>query len=222
LLVHGPAAAAQVRKTFPTSARKITLIDHGHWVGYYADTVSRAAAREKLGLSEGDYVFLFLGLCKPYKNLEGLIAAFRRMPEGAKLVIAGRFQSRAYQAAIEAALAGLGRRVVFHPRYVADEELQIYLRACDAVVLPYTEILTSGSAMLALSFGKPVVAPAIGFLKDAVAADCGCLYEPSDADGLRQAMESAMARTFDQAAIIAHAKTHDWTKSAQAFLDGLA
>ena len=43
--------------------------------------------------------------------------------------------------------------------FVPDGEVQHYLLAADAVVLPFKEILTSGSAMLALSFGRPVVAP---------------------------------------------------------------
>ena len=44
-------------------------------------------------------------------------------------------------------------------RYISDEETQIYLRASDLVVLPYRDILNSGSALLALSFDRPVWLP---------------------------------------------------------------
>ena len=47
-------------------------------------------------------------------------------------------------------------------RYIPDAELQVWLRAADVVVLPFRDILTSGSAILALSFGRAVVAPALG------------------------------------------------------------
>jgi glycosyltransferase involved in cell wall biosynthesis len=39
-------------------------------------------------------------------------------------------------------------------------------RAADLVVLPYRETLNSGTAMLALSFDRPVLAPALGALSE--------------------------------------------------------
>jgi beta-1,4-mannosyltransferase len=40
------------------------------------------------------------------------------------------------------------------------------LRAADLVVLPYREILNSGSAILALSFARPVLVPAQGAMTE--------------------------------------------------------
>src|SRR5262249_6434345 len=83
----------------------------------------------------------------------------------ARLVIAG-----------EAATAELEREIVRaaedDPRVrlflqdVADEELQVFLNAADLVALPYQRILNSGSALLSLSFGRPVLAPAGGAMED--------------------------------------------------------
>lgn len=221
LPVHGRSAESIVLRAFPAARGRTVVIDHGHWIGYYPDTISRSEARKSLSLGEKCPVFLFMGTCKPYKNLEGLIDAFSRLPGAAKLVIAGRFQNPNYESAIRAAIATAPDRIRLHSGFVPDEDVQIFLRACDFVVMPYKEILTSGSAMLALSFGRPVVAPAIGFLKDVIEPGCGILYDTAERDGLPEAMGSAIVTKFDEAEIIAQAKSHDWKKSARIFAEAL-
>ena len=66
--------------------------------------------------------------------------------------------------------------------------MQMYLRAADAVVLPYKDVLTSGSAILAMTFGQPVIAPAIGCLPESLGAEGTILYDPSTPDGLERAL----------------------------------
>jgi len=48
--------------------------------------------------------------------------------------------------------------------FVNQNDIQKYLRAADLVILPYTQILNSGSAILALSFDRPILVPACGTL----------------------------------------------------------
>jgi beta-1,4-mannosyltransferase len=57
------------------------------------------------------------------------------------------------------------------------DRVQYFLRAADLVVLPYTEILNSGSALLALSFDRPILVPAIGAIPE--------LYELAGGDWVR-------------------------------------
>src|SRR5690606_10250440 len=47
-----------------------------------------------------------------------------------------------------------------------DEMVADFFAASDVVVLPFRNILNSGSLILALSFNRPVVAPAIGSLTE--------------------------------------------------------
>lgn len=219
--VHGSAAEADVLLEFPSLAGRTVLIQHGHFVGYYPDTLTRSAARAKLGLAENDFVFLFIGLCKPYKNLEFLISQFEQLPGNPVLLIAGKFQDPAYEAAIRAAISRSSGRIILHSGFVRNEDMQIYLRACNAVVTPYTEILSSGSAILALSFARPVIAPAIGALKDLIVEGCGVLYDPSKTGSLRESMRAAMDAKFDEAYITAEALKLDWRKTANIVVNGL-
>jgi len=219
--IHGPSAEGEVRRMFPAVAGRTILIDHGHYIGYYPNFITRSVARLKLGIADNDFVFLFIGLCKSYKNVEGLISAFEQLGGQPVLVIAGKFPNSKYEATIRAAVARSRARIILHPGFVPDEDIQTYLHACDIVTAPYKEVLTSGTAMLALSFGRPVIAPAVGFLKDAVTEGSGLLYDASQLDGLKHAMQSAMRAKFDESRIIEHAKAHDWRQSAQRMIEGL-
>lgn len=220
--VHGSSAEADVLREFPALAGRTVLIDHGHWIGHYPNTVAYSAARSQLGLTNSEFVFLFLGTCNPYKNLEGLIRAFEQLPGNPALIISGKFQDAAYEAEIRAAVNRSRGRIILHSGFVPDEDLQIYLRACNVVVTPYNDVLSSGSTILAMSFGRPVIAPAMGSLKDLVVERCGVLYDPSqESESLPEAMRTAMEANFDEAEIIAQALRLDWLKSAKIVVNSL-
>lgn len=222
VLVHGPSAARIVQDELGVPPRKLREIPHGHWIGYYPDAVTRDEARSRLGIDPAAYVYAFVGTCKPYKNLEELLRAFARQPADTLLLVVGNFQSPAYLARIRQLVAELGAdRVGLEPRFIDDAEMQLYHRAADAVVIPYREILTSGSAMLALSFGRPVVVPRLGALVDVVDESCGVLYDGDDDEGLPRALEDIRSRVYDDATIRRHAQRFRWEDSA-ALLASLA
>jgi len=109
-----------------------------------------------------------------------------------------------------------GGDIKVYPHFIEDGELADYLRAADVVVLPYRQITTSGSAVLALSYKKPVVAPNLGGLGEYVADECGVLYDPDDPDGLRQALLASMALDpqITEQRIAAKLKEWDWGRIA--------
>ena len=136
--------------------------------------------RERLGLPLGGFVFVCLGLLRPYKGLEELIPAFRGCRPRLRLLVAGRPPTTQPTSTGSAYLAGGDPRIILEPRFIPAEEVQVYLNAADAAVLPYRQITTSGAALLAFSFGLPVVAPAIGAFPNLVTAANGLLYAPGE------------------------------------------
>lgn len=58
-------------------------------------------------------------------------------------------------------------------------------------VLPFTAVLTSGSAIQALGFGKPLVVPRLGCLPELVAGGAGLLYDPAAEGALAGALTAA-------------------------------
>jgi beta-1,4-mannosyltransferase len=220
VFAHGTNAAAVIKGKFPQVRGKLVVIEHGNWIDHYPRTRSKLEARDKLGIKPSDYVFLFIGMCKEYKNVHGLIRTFSELSSESLLLIAGKFQSADYRHTIFA-LADGNARIKIYPYYIADEDLQDFLCACDCVVLPYQEILTSGAAMLALSFGRPVVSIRCGSLQDVVTEEVGVLFDPADPDGLAQALIEVRKRYFDEQRILAHARRFSWENSAQVFIKAL-
>ena len=168
---------------FPALARKPHfVVPHGHYRGCYANECSRTEARAGLGLPSDAPVVGFVGQIKPYKNVPALLRAFLD-PAGAtspaSLLIAGKPGDAALAAEL-ASLAAGRPHVALRFGHIADHEMQVMLNACDLAVFPYREILNSGSAILALSFNRPVLVPAKGAmaeLRNLVGAEWVMTYE---------------------------------------------
>jgi beta-1,4-mannosyltransferase len=155
------------------------VIPHGHYRQAYPAAIGKVRARHALGLAPRQTVLLFFGSVSPYKNVPHLIATVRdaAMPD-ARILIAGRVESR-YGRQIEMA-AGGDRRIKLDLRRIPRDEVQTLFSAADLVVLPFSDIMHSGSAILALSFNKPVLVPARGALPELqarVGADWVRTYE---------------------------------------------
>lgn len=213
--VHDACVAQDVAAQFGRT-RGVSVVPHGNYIGAYPVGTSREAAREWLGLKPSEVGFLFLGQIRRYKGIEELITAFRKMEDvPCALIVAGHPQDEAYAAEIER-MAKDDRRIHLHLGYVPDEELHRYMVACDVFALPYRQVTTSGSALLAFSFGLPVVAPRMGCFVDLVGENRGVLYNPEAADGLAEAMRRAAA--LDMAAVRRHvlefARSLDWDNLA--------
>jgi glycosyltransferase involved in cell wall biosynthesis len=160
LASSGIAAAERAHPALTTKLRFV--VPHPHYRGVYPDEVDRSAARRELGIGQDHNVSLFCGRIFEYKNVPELIRTFRRIGSRShRLIVSGRPRSAAIRDDVLSACAS-DERVRIDFGHIPDERLQVYLRAADLVVLPYREILNSGSAVLALSFDRPVLLPALG------------------------------------------------------------
>lgn len=190
LIVHGE----HTRKVLVREhdyRRPIDVACHPSYIGCYKDEVTRGQARAKFALPDGALVYLYFGYIKPYKGVEDLIRAFGRLPdENAVLYIVGKPLDAAIKREIES-LAATDPRIHTHLAYIADDEIQYFFRAADVVVFPFRNTQTSGSLMLALSYGCPVIAPAIATLPEYVGTDSGILFDPSEPGDLARAIAEA-------------------------------
>lgn len=177
----------------------ITIIPHGHYIDVYPNKIDKPKAREILKLSNESCVALSLGRLMPYKGLEELIVDFAKVARtNSELLVAGSCLSASYREH----LIGLAEsystadvRIKVIAEFIDDDQLQVFFNAADFVVLPFKNILNSGSLMLAMSFGKVVVAPDIGSIKEIACEDGWVGYEVSDTDGLRSALINAHSLT---------------------------
>ena len=154
------AGVPAILDRFPALRGKpYSVVPHGHYLGTYDDTVTRDQARQRVGIPEQCRVYLNFGQVRRYKNVPGLIGAFRGLrDDDARLVVAGSVDDPALAREIADAARG-DERILLHLEFVPLDDVQTYLRAADLVVLPFSEVFNSGSAMLALSFDRGVLIP---------------------------------------------------------------
>ena len=161
------AGQSQLQQTFVSlNNRSIFVVPHGHYRDIYPNQVIRTEARTQLRLPVDAQVITFFGQIRPYKNVLHLIQVFRKLKgENLVLLIAGRSRLSPEQEGELKAIAA-DPRVKLFLQFIPDEDIQLYLNAADLVVLPYQEILNSGSALLALSFNRPVLVPNRGAMSE--------------------------------------------------------
>jgi len=138
---------------------------HGHYRDDYGFGVPRDRARAVLGLPLDRPVVATIGQIRPYKNIPHLIRVFRALETDAVLLVAGSASPAALEAEIREA-AGGDPRIVLDLRFLPDDELPTTLAAADVVVLPYSRIQNSGSAILAASADRPVLVPDLGAMRE--------------------------------------------------------
>lgn len=170
------AAQSAAYRRFPALRRRPGhVVAHGHFRDFVPSSVTREEARRELDLPRDAVVLAFFGRIRAYKNAESLVRAFRALgDQRLRLLVAGRPQPPGLGERVAAAAAG-DPRIRLRLEFVPTPEVQVVLTAADLVVLPYRDVLNSGAAILALSFGRPVLAPAVGSLPD-LQAQVGSAY----------------------------------------------
>jgi glycosyltransferase involved in cell wall biosynthesis len=158
--------------------------------------LTSSEAKKQLGIQESEKTILFFGAIKPYKGLEYLVAAFQHIAteqEDYRLIIAGERKKgcEQYWSAIQQRIGDDSsfERVLQKIGLIPDQEMELYFKAADVAVLPYTEIFQSGILILAYSFGLPVVATDVGsFAENIIAGKTGLVCRPGDPDDLAGAI----------------------------------
>jgi len=167
----------------------------------YADTLTRAAiANERLTLNRAGQVVITLktqakgvSLFREHPPLQGHRQPSPRLAANERrvfLVVAGRASAEAIST-MRSLTAGLSN-VRLVPELVPPEETHLYFSAADAAVLLFRDILSSGSVLLAVTFGKPVIAPRLDDIPETLQGADDLLYDPLTGDqGLLDSLSRA-------------------------------
>ena len=177
--------------------KPFSIVPHGNYRGLYRNEISKSDARRSLGISVDEKVILLFGKLSPYKGVEDFIRVFKSFSEKrVNLVIAGKPVNEDYLGAIKS-LSQIDSRIHCFFGHVSDNDVQLYMKAADLVVLPYLRSFTSGAVLLALSFNRPVLAVNVGFMNEVfqkVGAAWVKIYNPPlGADELGVALKWSMS-----------------------------
>lgn len=202
-----------VRFFFIKNSEKVFVIPNGNYIDSFPNIITQAEARRILRIPAEQVVFLCFGHIYRYKGTLETIDAFKRLNhEEAYLVIAGEPKEGLKDTLLEKSQDL--NNVLLIPKVIPDDEIQIYMNACDCVMSPYLVFTTSGVVTLAMSFKRPCIAPKVGYFSDTLDEAGAFFYNPTDADGLLDAMKSVVDQRHQLSQMGEHnfrlAKQHSW------------
>lgn len=229
LFVHTESGRQELIEQFGLRRERVSVIPFGINNAVPHSALTTQAAKQRIGVGAGERTLLFFGRITPYKGLDWLIPAFRKIvirSSNYRLVIAGgpdnceEYWNRLRESIQEDVASGT---ILLNVGYIPDDEVEIYFKAADALILPYRDIYQSGVLFLGHSFGLPVLAADVGCLKDEIVAGRnGFVFRPGDPDDLIAAVERYFASTLyrdldrQRSEICAYATArHSWDTVAQ-------
>jgi D-inositol-3-phosphate glycosyltransferase len=202
IFVHTQKMKDELCQDFEVAEKAVTVIRYPLNNAFPETGLTPAEAKRRLGLREDEKAILFFGRIVPYKGIEYLLGAFRQLvadkPANYRLIVAGEPKkgSEEYLHGLQDFLKGNfdQEQVILRVQFIPDNEMELYLKAADVLVLPYKEIFQSGILFLAYSVGLPVVASDVGsFREDIVEGRTGFLCKPGDPTELARVVETYFA-----------------------------
>lgn len=174
-------------------------VPHPSYAGWYGNALGRAQARQLLGIRDDEWVFLCFGSLQRYKGLMELVEAFESLRKEnparrVRLLIAGIVADTEYVKQLKQRAAACSEISII-ARSIPEGHIQVYFNGADVIVAPYTRTLNSGVALLAATFRRPMVAPAMGAMTEVLGAEHPLLYDAAREAGLLDAMRQSVDHT---------------------------
>jgi len=183
LVVMSEHGADILRSVHGVPDCRIDLIPHG-----IPSVPFAGHSKDRLGV-EGRPVILTFGLLSPDKGIEHVIdalpAILARHPETVYLVLGATHPhvreryGETYRLMLESRAARLGvdSSMIFHNRFVSQDELTEFLSAADIYITPYLnpEQSTSGTLAYAVGSGKAVISTPYRYARELLADGRGIL-----------------------------------------------
>jgi glycosyltransferase involved in cell wall biosynthesis len=200
IFVHTEEMRRELLTEFGVPRDRVAVIPFGINNTLPCTSLTSLEAKQRFGIAPQQKTILFFGNITPYKGLEHLViafASFTRLEPNCRLIIAGRTKgSDEYWRMIRQLIARdrIEEQTIQRIEYIPDEEVEIYFKATDVIVLPYTYICQSGILFLAYSFGLPVIASDIGSMKeDIIEGRTGFVCRAADPDSTAETIRKYFA-----------------------------
>jgi glycosyltransferase involved in cell wall biosynthesis len=204
-----------------TPAERTEVVGNGVDVARFQPQ-DRALARERFGLPADARVLISVGGLVERKGMHRVIdclpALLERHPQLHYLIVGGGSPEGDMRAELDARVArlGLAGRVHFLGA-VAPDELKWPLSAADVFVLATRNEGWANVFLEAMACGLPVVSTDVGGNVEVVCrAELGTIVPFGDTAALTAALDAALGKSWDRAAILAYAEANQWdTRVAQ-------
>jgi D-inositol-3-phosphate glycosyltransferase len=196
IFVHTEGMKSELVTEFGIPKATVSVIPFGINNTVPKTSLTSGEAKRTLGIADNEKALLFFGNIAPYKGLEYLVSAFAELlsrDRSYRLIIAGRPKgSEDYWKQIHDGFtrSRTGDRMVQRISYIPDEETELYFKAADVLILPYTCVFQSGVLFLGYSFGLPAIVADVGSLKEEVIeGETGFVFKPLDSSDLARMID---------------------------------
>ncbi len=227
LLAHSETNRNRILEEYKVEPSKIVIIHHGSFEnntpGIGPDIND---ARKYFGLEGKHNVMLCFGTIKKYKGIDLLIRAAAKASESIDnlvLLIAGKGENESIHNLYRQQIGKLKTKlqVIMHFAYINQDQVELYFKASDVVMLPYTIISHSGVLHLAWSFAKPVIASRSGDFEEFInEGETGFLFNTNNEDDLSSVILKAFEskeklKRMGECAEKRNSEKYSWELSAQ-------
>jgi glycosyltransferase involved in cell wall biosynthesis len=192
----------------------------------FGEKVSKEVARDKLGISDKEFIILFFGFIRSYKGLDILLDAVKIIKEkkyanfNFKVLIAGEFYEdrKVYEQQIEKLC--IEEYLILRTDFIPDKEVKYYFCAADMVIQPYRNATQSGVTPLAFHYEKPMVVTNVGGLPVMLANETAGLVAEPNASSIAQKILDyySLGEYHFLAKLVAEKKKYTWEKMVDTIL----
>jgi len=180
--------------------------------------VDRTAARQKYGLPMDAKILVSVGALVERKGMHRVIevmpALLKRHPDLHYLIVGGASPEGDNRTELDALVARLG--LDEHVHFLGPmppDELKWPLSASDVFVLATRNEGWANVFLEAMACGLPVISTDVGGNAEVVCRDeLGSIVPFGDAAALQQALDAALCKEWDRAAILDYAQANQWDK----------
>jgi glycosyltransferase involved in cell wall biosynthesis len=198
LTFHNAAAVATCRSRFRIEVPHAQIVAHGRdFAPSY--TGDRTAARAELGVEADGLLLVSPGFVTPYKGYETALEALAMVPRlPCRYVVVGSLHPRAGEADL-GYLSFLRERAAADPRvevreeYVDDAAFDRWIRAADAVLLPYRSSTSSSVLARCRLLGTPALVSKAAGLRAEMGPGDRCAGGPAELAAALEALASGVA-----------------------------
>jgi glycosyltransferase involved in cell wall biosynthesis len=234
VVVMSTSGAELLNRVHGISEDKIDLIPHG-----IPRVPVGGDSKERLGVA-GNTVILTFGLLSPDKGIEYVIDALPAIlavhPDTVYIVLGATHphilerEGEGYRLMLEARAhqLGVGGSMIFHNRFVNQEELTEFLSAADIYITPYlqAEQITSGTLAYAVGAGKAVISTPYIYARELLSEGRGVLVPSRDSDAVAREVNALMRDDIARGAMCARAAAYGidmtWPAVARRYVESFS
>jgi glycosyltransferase involved in cell wall biosynthesis len=230
LVVMSEHGARLLSSVHGVDSQKIDLIPHG-----IPNVGTASRSKDQLGV-EGKSVILTFGLLSPDKGIEHVIDALPRIleqfPQTVYIVLGATHphvkerHGETYRLMLEnrAKRLHVDSHMIFHNRFVSQEELTEFLSAADIYITPYLkpEQITSGTLAYAVGSGRAVISTPYWYARELLADGRGILVPWRDPEAIAREVIDLLGNDEKRLALskraAAYGRNMRWPAVAQSYL----